>query len=289
MAVSVAIQSFSSCRPSPVTLDFSHQRQFLLKDQLRCTTILQSHIRGHEKGIDYHDSQIAELYDLANSPGPETDFYVSLAGSHPITVLDLGCGTGTLCCALAERGHEVTGVDPSAAMLAVARRKPHAQAVDWVECSAQSYRTEKRFDLIIMTGHAFQVLFTDDDALAVLQTMRRYLKKTGRVAFETRNPRVDWAREWAARPPRRLGNDQIVETLKVICVEGAFISFETSYRFPRETLTTSSKLRFPSREHVEGLIERSGLVVCDVLGDWDAGPFEPARSREIIFVAQRAK
>jgi hypothetical protein len=171
-------------------------------------------------------------------------------------------------------------------MLAVARRKPHGHAVDWVECSAQSYRTEKRFDLIVMTGHAFQILLTDDDALAVLETMLTHLKKTGRVAFETRNPRVDWAREWAARPPRRLENDQIVETLKVVRAEGAFISFETSYRFPRETLTTSSTLRFPTREHVEGLIERSGMVVRDVFGGWDWGPFEPARSREIIFIAE---
>jgi hypothetical protein len=33
------------------------------------------------------------------------------------------------------------------------------------------------------------------------------------------------------------------------------------------------------------LIARSGLVVRDVFGDWNAGPFEAARSREIIFVA----
>ena len=171
-------------------------------------------------------------------------------------------------------------------MLAVARRKPHSHAVDWVECLAQSYRTEKRFDLIVMTGHAFQVLLTDDDALAVLRIMHDHLKERGKVAFETRNPRVDWAGEWAGRPPRRLGGDPVVETLKVTHAEGEFISFETSYRFPRETLTTSSTLRFPSREHVEGLIDRSGMIVRNVFGDWDSGPFEPARSREIIFIAE---
>jgi SAM-dependent methyltransferase len=193
-----------------------------------------------------------------------------------------------LCNTLAERGHVVTGVDPAAAMLALARRKPHAEKVEWVRCSAQSYRSEKRFDLIVMTGHAFQILLTDEDALAVLQTMRFHLKKTGRVAFETRNPRVDWAGEWAARPTRRLAGDQVVETLRVTAADGEFISFETSYRFPWETLTTSSTLRFPSRQHVEALTTRSGLVVRDVFGDWDADPFEPARSREIIFVAERA-
>jgi len=244
--------------------------------------------RGLEKDIDSQSTQIAELYDLGNPLGPDVDFYLSLAGPRPVSVLDLGCGTGTLCNTLAERGHVATGVDPAAAMLALARRKPHAEKVEWVRCSAQSYRSEKRFDLIVMTGHAFQILLTDEDALAVLQTMRFHLKKTGRVAFETRNPRVDWAGEWAARPTRRLAGGQVVETLRVTAAEGEFISFETSYRFPWETLTTSGTLRFPSRQHVEALTTRSGLVVRDVFGDWDADPFEPARSREIIFVGERA-
>ena len=111
--------------------------------------------------MDYQNPHVAEIYDLTNPRGEDTDFYVWLAGARPCGVLDLGCGTGTLSCALAERGHRVTGVDPAAAMLAVARRKPHAEQVEWVESSAQDYRSERRFDLIVMTGHAFQTLLTD--------------------------------------------------------------------------------------------------------------------------------
>src|SRR5215469_15253205 len=95
--------------------------------------------RGLEKDIDSQSTQIAELYDLGNPLGPDVDFYLSLAGPRPVSVLDLGCGTGTLCNTLAERGHVATGVDPAAAMLALARRKPHAEKVEWVRCSAQSY------------------------------------------------------------------------------------------------------------------------------------------------------
>jgi SAM-dependent methyltransferase len=239
--------------------------------------------------MDYQNAQIAEIYDLINPWAPEYDFYLSLAGLRPCSVLDLGCGTGTLCCALAERGHRATGVDPAAAMLAVARSKPHADQVEWVESSAQSYKSHRRFDLIVMTGHAFQVLLTDADTLAVLLTMRAHLKERGKVAFETRNPRVDWAGEWA-RPPlvRMSPGGQLVETLEVTSADGEFISFQTSYRSPHITLTTSSTLRFPSREHVDALIARSGLVVRDVFGDWDASPFEPARSREIIFIGEIA-
>jgi len=69
---------------------------------------------------------------------------------------------------------------------------------------------------------------------------------------------------------------------------GEVISFQASCRFLHRTLTTSSTLRFPSREHVETLIARSGLAARDVPGGWDAGPFETARSREIIFIAEIA-
>ena len=236
--------------------------------------------------MDYQDPRIAELYDLANPQAPDTDFYVSLAGPQPRSVLDLGCGTGTLCCALAECGHRVTGVDPAAAMLALARSKPHSELVDWVESSAQCYHSQLRFDLVVMTGHAFQILLTDTDALAVLNTMRCHLKQGGRVAFETRNPCLDWASEWMAQPPRALPDGQTLETLKVTGVDGEFISFQTDYRFPALTLITSSTLRFLFREQVEGLITRSGLVVRDIFGDWSGGPFLPDHSREIIFVAE---
>jgi hypothetical protein len=175
-------------------------------------------------------------------------------------------------------------------MLAVARGKPHAEQVEWVESSAQSYKSQQRFDLVVMTGHAFQILLTDADALAVLETMRGHLKEGGRVAFETRNPSVDWVGEWAARPPlvRTLPSGQLRETFEVTSKDGEFISFQTSYRFAQRTLTTNSTLRFLSREHVEALIVGSGLVVRDVFGDWDGLPFEPARSREIIFLAEIA-
>lgn len=239
--------------------------------------------------MDYRNPQLAEIYDLANPPARDHDFYLSLAGPLPCSVLDIGCGTGTLCCALAERGHRVTGVDPAAAMLAVARRKPQAEKVDWIESSAQKYRSKRRFDLVVMTGHAFQILLTDSDALAAFETMHVHLKQHGRAGFETRNPSLNWAGEWAERPPRMLPGGEVLETLRIIANNGEFVSFETSYRLPHATLTTSSTLRFPSREHVETLIARSGMKVRHVYGDWEAGPPEPTRSREIIFVAESAR
>ena len=92
----------------------------------------------------------------------------------------------------------------------------------------------------------------------------------------------------AAALVRMLPGGQLIETLEITGADDEFISFQTSYRFPHVTLNTSSTLRFPSREHVEVLIARSGLVVREVFGDWDAGPFEAERSREMIFIAEIA-
>jgi SAM-dependent methyltransferase len=51
----------------------------------------------------------------------------------PCRVADLGCGTGTLAVLMAQDGHDVTGVDLSSRMLAVAREKAKNASVqiDW--------------------------------------------------------------------------------------------------------------------------------------------------------------
>ena len=65
------------------------------------------------KDLSYEDPRLAEIYDLDNPWAEDTDFYLAQAEPGPAGVLDLGCGTGTLCCALAHRGHRVTGIDPA--------------------------------------------------------------------------------------------------------------------------------------------------------------------------------
>lgn len=53
------------------------------------------------------------------------------------TLVDLGCGTGLLASAAATEARRVVGVDPSAAMLEIARRR--SDAVEWVEAGFLTY------------------------------------------------------------------------------------------------------------------------------------------------------
>ncbi|MGA7267411.1 MAG: class I SAM-dependent methyltransferase [Aestuariivirga sp.] len=134
----------------------------------------------------FEDPALVQFYDLENGLKDDTRFCLSLA-SGKASVLDLGCGTGLLAAALGE-GREVFGVDPAAAMLDVARRRAGGQRVTWVEADARTVRLGRRFDLIVMTGHAFQVLLTDDDQRAVCETIAAHLVPGGIFIFDSRNP-----------------------------------------------------------------------------------------------------
>jgi ubiquinone/menaquinone biosynthesis C-methylase UbiE len=78
------------------------------------------------------------------------------------SVLDVGCGTGTLACLLAQRGKLVAGVDPASASLAVARAKPGGDTVRWVHGDASTV-AGLQVDMACMTGNVAQVFVDDHD------------------------------------------------------------------------------------------------------------------------------
>ena len=99
--------------------------------------------RGAGRKVDsvadalFSEPRLAQLYDPLDADRSDLDAYVAMAAEFgAATVVDIGCGTGTLACLLAQRGLTVTGVDPAAASLDVARRKPGADRVRWLHADA---------------------------------------------------------------------------------------------------------------------------------------------------------
>jgi SAM-dependent methyltransferase len=243
----------------------------------------------------YTDPRLAALYDTLNPPGAGTSFYLSLAGGLPrrpgqaaAYILDLGCGTGRLACELAARGHQVTGADPAAAMLEVARRRPGGARVRWIETDAAGLSGPARFDLVIMTGHVFQLLLSDQDVRAALAAVGRHLAPGGRLAFETRNPLV---REWQYWSPRE--TRQHVEAAGLAAdvhydirsVHGELVSYETCFAFAGgERLVAADTLRFMDAGQLAGFLAGAGRTPVAWYGDWDRSPATPA-SPEIIVIA----
>jgi SAM-dependent methyltransferase len=72
------------------------------------------------------------------------------------TLVDLGCGTGLLAAAAASEARRVVGVDPSAAMLEVARGR--SGEVDWVEAGFLTYEHVGDPPQLVHSRHALHHL-----------------------------------------------------------------------------------------------------------------------------------
>jgi SAM-dependent methyltransferase len=238
--------------------------------------------------LHYEHPALAALYDADCGWSEDRGFYLNLAGAPPQRILDLGCGTGLICDAYAALGHDVTGVDPAPAMLEIARQKPHGADIGWVPATAQDFRSDKRFELIIMTGHAFQVLLEDSDIRAAFETVRTHLAPSGRFVFESRNPAIDWEKLWNSSHEFAADGRSVTCTTRTLSRAGNRLTFEQRYDFDGQSLTSRSELLFLSREEIEQRLALSGLRAGSVFGDWRSRPFDPRTSHEMIFNAGRA-
>jgi SAM-dependent methyltransferase len=238
--------------------------------------------------LHFSDEYLASLYDvLENHGAADEHFYLALLRSAD-RVLDIGCGTGFMLHEARAAGHRgrLVGLDPASGMLHQARRHDD---VEWVEGYLPEAGFVAEFDLVYMTGHAFQVLLDDAATVELLRAVHRALVPDGRFAFETRNP---LARAWDRWTP-----DDVCEIVddagarvrvwhEVESVGGELVSFTENFASDTwaEVKVSRSTLRFIHAEHLDRLLAECGFAIDERYGDWDRSLFTPL-SREIITVA----
>ncbi|WP_448950538.1 class I SAM-dependent methyltransferase [Labrys neptuniae] len=231
----------------------------------------------------YEDPDIAGFYDVENDWGADRECCRTLALGCS-SVLDLGCGTGDLAATLAQQPDcTVFGVDPAAAMLDIACRRPGGDRVTWVAGDGRSVRLGRRFDLIVMTGHAFQVFLMREDRRAALDTIAVHLEPEGRFIFDSRNPDVVEWREWTPeQSQRRIEHPRFgpVEAWNDVSHDTAtgIVTYGTHYRILTDgrLLSSQSRIAFPARAELEQGLAEAGLQADAWYGDWQQNPCTPA-------------
>ncbi|MGI5273571.1 class I SAM-dependent methyltransferase [Nonomuraea sp. CA-218870] len=236
----------------------------------------------------FAEPRLARIYDAIDADRSDLGPYAAMVAEFGARrVLDVGCGTGVFACLLAERGVEVTAVDPAAASLAVARAKPGADRVRWILGDATTL-PPLRADLATMTGNVAQVFLTDDAWTAALRGVRAALRPGGLLVFETRDPARRAWREWDRARTHAVtdvpGTGRVESWCEVLDVSGPLVTFRHTYVFEADgaVLTSDSTLRFRGREEVGRSLREAGFQVQDVR---DA-PDRPGR--EFVFVARTA-
>jgi SAM-dependent methyltransferase len=120
--------------------------------------------------------------------------------TRPQTALDVGCGEGRFCRMLNANGATATGLDPTQALVAEARKRdPDGR---YVEGRAESLPfADESFDLVA----SYLSLIDIPDVAQAIAEMTRVLKQGGRLlianltAFNTAGQELGWSRDEAGR------------------------------------------------------------------------------------------
>ena len=258
-----------------------------------------------------HDgyAEIAELYDSVPlyRTRPDVDFYVEAARAASGAVLEIGCGTGRVLIPTARAGIDIVGVDGSAQMLAICRRRLADETrevqsrVQLIEGDMRRFTIGRRFRLATIPFRPFQHLLTVDDQLACLRTIRDHLDDDGLLIFDIFNPSLDilvkgpFGEEFGDEPEFTMADGRRVVRRQRIVAHDRFsqvTEHELIYHvtFPdgrTERVVHAVSLRNTFRFEAEHLLERVGFKVQHLFAGFDRAPYGSCYPGELIFVARK--
>lgn len=240
----------------------------------------------------YCNPDLAQFYDIENSRGPDFEYCEKLADDAQ-SVLDLGCGTGQFLADLSGDKRRV-GIDPAGAMLDIARTRTGGGNVTWVEADARSVRLDQKFELIILTGHAFQVFLTEVDQRAVLATIANHLTPNGRFIFDSRSPDVAEWRDWQPTETDRKFEHPGHGTIRTWNStsqdqQTGVVTYQSHYEIVAsgQVTSASSDIVFTPKDQIAAMIGDAGLIVDTWYGDWQGTPWQPEAIDIIPFGTRR--
>jgi len=164
----------------------------------------------------------AEKYDLTHAPQVDVGReLIEMAGVRAgDSILDIGCGTGTLTFELARLAHKgkVIGIDPSIEMLDRAKDKCSSFSnISLFNIPAQALEFQKEFDLVF-SNSTFQWIKEQED---VMVRAYRALKPDGRIAVQM--PAMDFC--WTL-------TENIHSAIVALGLEKKYNKMESPWHFP---------------------------------------------------------
>ncbi|MGO2861436.1 MAG: class I SAM-dependent methyltransferase [Brevibacterium sp.] len=223
----------------------------------------------------YSHPRLARVYDPLDPDRSDLDAYLQVIERvEAKTVLDVGCGTGTLISMLTELRLTALGVDPAEASIDVAREKVVSDLAEFVvgtvvDVAADPSR-HNTFELATMTANVAQVFLDNDDWIATLRAIKLCLRPDGHIVFETRQPADRGWERWTKEQTHQVvdveGEGSVEKWVQVTKVDGEFVTFESPTIFHRdgERIDSTSTLRFRSEDSLERTLSDAGFKDFEV-------------------------
>ena len=226
---------------------------------------------------------ISDLYDpWSRSVTEDVGFYVAEARKAQGTVVELGVGTGRIAVPVASAGVPVIGVDSSAGMLEVCRRRAEAAGVgrllDLRLGDLRHPPVTERVRLVLSPFRALLHLETDVERREALAACHSLLVPGGRFVFDVFAPSSDDVEDthdrWLEREPGiwELAHWDLERRVLTLRVRG-----------PESE--TSMRLAWLPVDEWRALLEQAGFEVVACYGWFDLRPY--AGGEDSIWLARR--
>lgn len=253
---------------------------------------------GYEGWDDY-----AAYYDWENAQTVgkrDIAFWQRMAAGAKGPVLELGCGTGRVALPLAKKGVTVVGIDRSDSMLDRARtRVRRSRLQKRVKLIRGDIRhlpfPDRSFPLVMAPYGILQSLLLERDLTKTLQAVSRVLKRNGTFGLELVADLPAWS-EYSKRvslkgkrgpngvPITLIESVQQDRKKQVTRFEQEFVegrgraAVRRSFSLAFRTVTVPQMVQ---------KLEKAGLEVSAVLGDYQGGPWDMRAEVWIILARQR--
>lgn len=253
---------------------------------------------------ELHDPYAPIAHYYALEQGEQNDdlpFFTALARQTGGPVLDLGCGDGRVTEALAALGLQVTALDSSPAMLALAQRRLGARVGSGVAVRQGDLvqpRAGSGFALAICAAGTFAHLIDPAEQLRALRAIHRCLAPGGRLVLVLQNPY-----QLVVDPPagelvvqwRGIDSETGSAVTKLVTNEADLAEQELYVSVAYDVIQRDGLvrrhasdfiLRWSYRPELDLLLQRAGFTVEAWYGDYEGGGYL-AESPLLIGVALR--
>jgi SAM-dependent methyltransferase len=227
------------------------------------------------------------LFDLTEDRAQVARLVELLALPSGSRVLDLACGQGRHAHLLAEAGFDVDGLDLSAYLLAVARKRGSGKRLRYTRGDMRRLpaRWTRRFDAVVNLFSSFGFFDDAGDDARVISECARVLKPGGLMVWQGASRdgvmakflETDW---WPTPSGMIVAQDREFDPLS------GFLSIHSTWQRGRRTERRSHRIRLYTATRLAELMRDAGLVVEQAWESFTDAPLT-RQSSEMLLIARR--
>ena len=194
-------------------------------------------------------------------------------------ILDLCCGTGRHSIELARRGFSVVGIDLSDVLLSHAKKASGGLDIEYIQGDMRSLPfSTGSFDVVLNLFTSFGYFVEDHENGQVLADIARMLKPNGQFLIDYLNR--EKVIESLVPLSERVEDGVYIREERMI--DGDFVRKKIIISEAGKERFYEERVKMYTREEIEALMDKVGLMGDLVRGDYDGHPYTVQSPRMIL-------